>query len=118
MGSRVNFVFKDEVDTPRLVLYSHWGQETWKEDLAQALLHAKPRWNDSIYGTRMIVSHLIKDSLMSETGIGLFAINDNYDLNLLDGFVVLVDFTEQSVSDGKLAESFDYFISKIAGVLV
>ncbi len=118
MGSRVDFVFKGEWDTPRVVLYSHYGQETWKEDLARALLHAKPRWKDSVYGTRMIVSCLIKDSIMSETGFGLYAIEDSYDLNLFDDFVVLVDFTEQSVSDGKLVESFDSFVAKFAGVVV
>jgi len=52
MGARINFVFKDAEaavgePTSSVVLYSHWGQDGWEVDIAKALEHAKPRWNDS-----------------------------------------------------------------------
>ncbi len=61
MGARINYVFKDSETGPMVVLYSHWGETEWQRDLAQALQHAKPRWDDSSYGTRMIISYLMAD---------------------------------------------------------
>jgi hypothetical protein len=97
MGARINFVFKDSAEGPSTVLYSHWGQDSWQTDLAEALDHARPRWQDSSYGTRMIISYLIKDSIMDETGYGIYAVNgDNYDLGEQ---TVVIDFTNQTVTD-------------------
>ena len=97
MGARINFVFKDSAEGPSVVLYSHWGQDSWQPDLAMALQHAKARWNDSSYGTRMIISYLISDNVMDETGFGLYAINNiNHDLGEQ---TVIVDFTNKTVTD-------------------
>ena len=73
MGDRVNFVFKDGLDKPVLVLYSHWGRTDRHVTLAAAINHAEPRWSDPSYCARMIISHLLSDDLMSETGFGLYA---------------------------------------------
>ena len=97
MGARINFVFKDSEEGPSVVLYSHWGQDSWEPDLAEALQHARPRINDSSYGTRMIISYLIQHNILDETGYGIYAINgNNYDLGEQ---TVIIDFTNQTVTD-------------------
>jgi hypothetical protein len=96
MGARINFVFKDGTDSS-VVLYSHWGQTEWQTDISAALQHAKPRWSDSSYATRMIVSSLIKDSILDETGFGLYAVHgDNFDLGEQ---TVVIDFVNKTIID-------------------
>ena len=64
-------------------------------DIAGALAHAKPRWRDSAYCTRMIISYLISDSLMEETGFGIYSISgSNYDLG---EFTVVIDLVKQTI---------------------
>jgi len=108
MGARINYVFKDSEDGPSVVLYSHWGQDNWQTDIAAALEHSKPRWGDSSYGTRMMISHLIKDSILDETGFGLYAINGtNYDLGEQ---TIVIDFINQTVTDN-IPVKWDKFIA-------
>jgi hypothetical protein len=96
MGARINFVFKDGTDSS-VVLYSHWGQTEWQTDIARALQHSKPRWSDSSYATRMMISYLIQDSILDETGFGLYAVNgDNFDLGEQ---TVVIDFTNRTIID-------------------
>jgi hypothetical protein len=115
MGARINFVFKDSETGPLVVLYSHWGQDSWQQDLAAAMEHAKPRWQDSSYGTRMIISHLIQHSILDETGFGIYAIdNDNYDLGEQ---TILIDFTNKTVTDN-VSVNWDKFIAAYSGVLI
>jgi hypothetical protein len=97
MGARINFVFKDETDSS-VVLYSHWGQTEWQSDLAMALQHSKPRWFDSSYGTRMIISYLIQDAVLDETGFGIYAINNIGSMDLGEQ-TVIVDFVNKTVTD-------------------
>ena len=107
MGARINFVFQDSEKGPRVVLYSHWGETEWQRDLAMALQHAKPRWTDSAYGTRMIISYLMQDCILEETGFGIYAIdNDGYELGEA---TVLVDFLTKTVTD-KFSVPFDKFV--------
>lgn len=81
MGARINFVFKDSDSEPAVVLYSHWGETEWQRDIAMALSHARPRWIDDTYCTRMMISYLIQDSVLEETGFGIYAVNGpNYEL--------------------------------------
>ena len=95
MGARINYVFKDEDPHPSVVLYSHWGETVWQRDLAMALQHSKPRWADNAYGTRMMISYLMQDSVLEETGFGIYAVNGpNYDLG---EFTVVVDMTNQTI---------------------
>jgi hypothetical protein len=96
MGARINFVFNDGTDHS-VVLYSHWGQDSWQPDLAEALQHARPRWGDASYATRMIVSYLIQHNILDETGYGLYAIEANA-LDLGEQTVV-IDFLTNTVLD-------------------
>jgi hypothetical protein len=115
MGARINFVFKDSETGPSVVLYSHWGQDSWQTDLAAAMEHAKPRWQDSSYGTRMIISHLIQHSILDETGFGIYAIqDDNYDLGEQ---TILIDFTTKTVTDN-VSVPWDKFIAAYSGLLI
>lgn len=108
MGARINYVFKDSESGPSVVLYSHWGQDSWQTDIAAALEHAKPRWSDSSYGTRMMISYLIQHQVMDETGFGIYAVvGDNYDLGEQ---TVVVDFTNQTVTDN-IPVKWDAFIN-------
>lgn len=95
MGARINYVFKDSLTQPSVVLYSHWGETEWQRDLAMALQHSKPRWSDDSYATRMMISYLMQDSVLEETGFGIYAVNGpNYDLG---EFTVVVDMTNQTI---------------------
>lgn len=102
MGARINFVFKDSepaIGEPSsyVVLYSHWGQDSWQTDIAAALEHSRPRWSDSSYATRMIISYLIQDDVLGETGFGIYATNNtNYDLG---DQTVIIDFVNKTVTD-------------------
>jgi len=97
MGARINFVFKDREDKPAVVLYSHWGEDEWPRDLAMALDHARPRWSDESYVTRMIISYLMQDSILDSTGFGIYAINDT-SADLGD-HTVIVDIAQETVLD-------------------
>jgi hypothetical protein len=88
MGARINFVFDDGSEA-LTVLYSHWGADTWQDDLAGALDHAKPRQGDYSYFTRMVISHLIQDAVLEETGYGIYAIKRTEMSDLFDTVVVL-----------------------------
>ena len=115
MGARINFVFQDSEQGPRVVLYSHWGETEWQRDLAMALQHAKPRLNDSSYGTRMIISYLIQDSILDETGFGIYAIDgDGLDLGET---TVLVDFVNKTITDN-VSVPFDKFVAAYSPALV
>lgn len=119
MGARINFVFTDGTDSS-VVLYSHWGQDSWQRDLADAVSHAKPRWGDASYGTRMMISHLIQHSILDETGFGIYATSsDNYDLGEQ---TIIIDFVNKTISDTTypaISEvTWDNFIQAYSGVLV
>lgn len=88
MGARINFVFKDSdpaigEPAPWVVLYSHWGADSWQYDIANAINHAAIRIgiNDHSYSTRMMISYLMSETILDEYGYGLFAVNSsNYQL--------------------------------------
>jgi len=88
MGARINFVFKDDTDTS-VVLYSHWGQTEWETDIAGALEHSRARWGDTSYATRMMISYLIQDSILDETGFGIYSINNIGSMDLGEQTVVI-----------------------------
>ena len=104
MGARIHYVFKDveaAVGEPasHVVLYSHWGETEWQRDIAMALLHAKPRWSDASYFTRMIISYLIQDSIFSDTGFGIYAINDIHED--LGDTTVIIDISKETIIDNQ-----------------
>jgi hypothetical protein len=106
MGARINYVFRDGTDTS-VVLYSHWGQTEWETDIAGALQHAKTRWDDSAYGTRMMISYLTQHNVLDETGFGIYAVAEgSYDLGEQ---TVVIDFTNKTITDN-VAVDWDKFI--------
>lgn len=97
MGARINYVFKDVEDEASVVLYSHWGETEWQRDIAMALQHSKPRWRDASYFTRMMISYLMQDSILDETGFGIYAITGtNFDLGET---TVVIDIAKETIID-------------------
>jgi hypothetical protein len=108
MGARCTFVFKQSKDQA-VALYSHWGEDTMYEDLAAALQHAAPRKGDESYYIRMAVSYLLQDSILDETGYGLYACNPN-DLGFMD-HPILIDLINMTVEDDTGSHSITDFIN-------
>ena len=96
MGARVHFVFNDGTKHA-VALYSHWGADSWEHDLAQAIRHAEPREGDYSYWTRMVISHLIQNEILDETGYGIYAISPNSTPSTLDE-VVEIDLVKKTVN--------------------
>ena len=95
MGARCTFVFKQSEDLA-VALYSHWGEDSMYEDLAQALQHAAVRSGDKDYYVRMAISYLIQDAVLDETGFGIYACNPN-DLGFMD-HPIIIDLTDNTIS--------------------
>ena len=108
MGARCTFVFKQSEDLA-VALYSHWGEDSMHMDLALALQHAVIRKGDTEYYTRMAVSHLLKDSILDETGFGLYACNPN-NQDWMD-HPILIDLTNNTISDETGTHSIDDFVN-------
>ena len=110
MGARCTFVFKQAEDQA-VALYSHWGEDSMYQDLAGALKHASPRieLGDPSYAIRMAISYLIQDSILDETGYGIYAVNPN-DLGFMD-HPVIVDLISKTVHDDTGTHSIDEFVS-------
>jgi len=110
MGARVNFVFKTELDKPNIVLYSHWGETSWREDLALALTAAKKRidMGDVAYATRIIIDQLTKDGRDEETGFGIYLADEN---QTYWDTTVEIDMTTQMVNDEGNWHSFESFVN-------
>lgn len=115
MGARCNFVFKQSEDHA-VALYSHWDADHMHEVLAAALQHAKPRiaMGDTAYATRMAISHIIKDSILDETGYGITAMDPN-DQAFLDD-PITIDFTDGTVGNGEVWHSIEEFTNYHLGV--
>lgn len=116
MGARVNFVFKTELDMPNIVLYSHWGETTWREDLAFAINKAEPRlkMGDTSYALRIIIDQLTKYGRDSETGYGIYLAKDNQEYW---DTTVEIDMTTQMVNDTGNWHSFDSFVEYQSEIL-
>jgi|688.fasta_scaffold871221_2 hypothetical protein len=108
MGARCTFVFKQKEDLA-VALYSHWGEDSMHMDLAQALQHATVRKGDTEYYTRMAVSHLLKDSILDETGFGLYACNPS-NQQWMD-HPILIDLTNNTISDETGSHDITSFIN-------
>ena len=62
--------------------------------LADAVIKARPRWNDPAYATRIAISHIVGDQWNMETGFGLHVneISDN------EHKIAIVDWEQQTFS--------------------
>ena len=103
MGARVNFVFIQDDTGKNVTLYSHWGADTWEVDLACALSVAEPRWDDTSYATRIVISNLIGEQWKSETGFGIYATMEIPDT--WGDPCVVIDFANKTV-DGVAFDTF------------
>lgn len=110
MGARVVFRIR-QTDGMYLNLYSHWGEYDRFNDLSRALQAAKPRWSDESYAARIIVSQLVADQWGSETGYGLWASKDEDGGILGDCQDLLVDLSNNTVTDETGTHSFEQFIN-------
>jgi hypothetical protein len=93
MGDRANFGFVQS-NGETIVLYGHWAGHNMLGKLADAVIKARPRWNDESYATRIVISQLIGDQWNMETGWGLSVnqIQDN------EHKIAIVDFKQQTFS--------------------
>lgn len=116
MGARINFLFKTELDKPYIGLYSHWGADSWRLDLAKAINAAENRlkMDDIAYATRIIIDQLTKDARDSETGFGLYVTDT---LDGWDGDIVEIDMTTQMVNDTGNWHSFNSFVEYQSEIL-
>jgi hypothetical protein len=112
MGARINFVFDDGTDS-LVNLYSHWGEYSWQDDLAGALAHAEPRKGDHSYFTRMVISHLMKDQILDETGFGIYAINRSEIGNQLFDKTVVLDLVNSVITDLDTQENISFYYEKV-----
>ena len=112
MGDRINVYFRPQhwrkttPNEPVVAFYSHWrgsDVDTW---LAEALRHAKARWNDDAYATRMIISYALKDELLEEYSYGIYAI-DIKNISLEENGFRVVDFNNNTVW-GKYSSNEDF----------
>jgi hypothetical protein len=93
VGDRANFGFV-QPNGNTIVLYGHWAGHNMLGQLADAVINARPRWNDPAYATRIAISQLVGDQWNMETGWGLHVneISDN------EHKIAIVDWTQQTFS--------------------
>ncbi len=102
MGDRANFGFV-QPNGNTVVLYGHWAGYQMLGRLADAVIAARPRWNDSSYATRIAISQLVADQWNMETGWGIYVneIGDN------EHKIAIVDFNQQTDTENT-AESIHH----------
>jgi hypothetical protein len=109
MGARINFCFKTEENNDTLIyLYSHWGADTWRQDLALALDKARPRWEDKDYCLRIIIDQLTKYERDKETGYGIGIVQQN-EIETMD-YPVLINVLSQTLNDEGREHSWQAFV--------
>ena len=114
MGDRANFGFKDRKgDT--VFLYGHWAGHRMLENLANAVEHARPRWTDETYATRIAISQLINEEWSSETGWGI-SINtlaDNeHKVPVIDWAKATFTLFEEDLTTVVFQTTLDVFVNK------
>jgi hypothetical protein len=93
VGDRANFGFV-QPNGNTVVLYGHWAGYQMLGKLADAVIAARPRWNDSSYATRIAISQIVGDQWNAETGWGLYVneIGDN------EHKIAIIDWDQQTFS--------------------
>lgn len=109
MGDRVVYTIKQDKDLS-INLYSHWGGYDRFTSLAKAIEAARPRWTDTSYCTRIIVSQLIGNDWADELGFGLWA-SSEHGLYGGDHPDIVIDLVNKTVIDETGTHSFDSFIN-------
>jgi hypothetical protein len=96
MGDRGNLGIIQPSDDV-LFIYTHWTGSTLLNDLAQALAVAHPRWTETDYATRIIVSQIIGEQWDTTSGFGL-SVNALGDTEQPPHPTPVVSFSRQVVS--------------------
>ena len=109
MGDRIVYVIKQDNDLS-VNLYSHWGGYDRFATLAKAIKAAEPRWSDTSYCTRIIVSQLIGSDWADELGFGLWASNE-HGMYGGDHPDIVIDLVNKTVEDETGIHSFNSFIN-------
>jgi hypothetical protein len=110
MGDRANFGFV-QPNGQTIVLYGHWAGHQMLGKLADAVIAARPRWNDSSYATRIAISNIIGDQWNMENGWGLYVneIGDN------EHKIAIIDWDQQTFSLHEWADGRDP-LNKVRGM--
>lgn len=79
--------------------YTHWGAESLKEELKNALVRGKGRWGDDPYLARIIFSEMVKGDIDGLTGYGIapYVMDDEYP-------TIKVDLRKQTVNGTSFEE--------------
>lgn len=93
MGDRGNICIKQE-DGSNIIFYSHWSGDELFDNLRDALIRGKSRWEDGLYLSRIIFCEMIKqDGLDGLTGFGISThVEDN------EHPIFVVDITNSAIS--------------------
>lgn len=110
MGSRTEWIIKEDTSGNAVHLYSHYGGESKFEDTQRALAKAEPRWSDTSYGVRIFISQIIGGEWDSETGFGIAVGNDTDNLFEESYFHAVIDFPNQVVIFGSRTWTFAEFV--------
>lgn len=110
MGSRTEWIIKEDNSGNAVHLYSHSGGEDKFADTQRALAKAQVRWSDTSYGVRIFISQIIGDDWDSELGFGVAVGNDSDNLFEESYFHAVIDFPNQRVIFGSHEWTFDEFI--------
>ncbi len=110
MGSRTEWIIKEDNSGNAIHLYSHSGGESKFEDTQRALAGALPRWSDTSYGARIFISQIIGTEWDSTLGFGIAVGNDTDNLFEESYFHAVIDFPNQRVVFGSREWSFEEFI--------
>jgi hypothetical protein len=80
-----------------LYIYTHWGGHDLPESAKEAIVKAKPRWDDEPYAVRILVDQLTKEGRDEETGFGLMLKPNAEDEYNNDNPSVVIDLPEQKL---------------------
>ena len=104
MGARTNWELV--LNRKSIWLYSHSGGETKFQDTKQALQAARPRWDDSNYALRIVISNIIGESWNESTGFGI-----STDPEFEEQYIsARIDFDTQHIKYGDFTFRFSHFV--------
>jgi len=119
MGDRANFGFKQSNDNV-VFLYGHWAGHRMLEQLADAVEHARPRWNDEGYATRIAISRLVGEEWQSELGWGIYVneLGDNeHKVPIVDWHNKTFTLVEEDLQTVIFSTDLDSFVNKYSSRL-
>lgn len=99
MGDRIAFGFRAEPNKPEstIWLYAHWSGAHRYDHVRNALVAARPRWNDSSYATRIAISQIVGESWNDEHGFGI-SVGQDCGIGLDYDHVLVVNWHNRTVT--------------------